>query len=63
MKRNYLFYCYSPNLKNFLTEHGIKFLHKGLNESTQRTFWVYERNVNLNNSLTKWSQYNEVTTT
>lgn len=60
MQRNYLFYCYSPKLKRFLSENGIKFLHKGLNEGTNKNFWVYERNSQLNSLLTEWSQETEV---
>lgn len=61
MIKNYLFYCYSPKLKTYLTEKGIKFLHKGLNENTLKNFWVYERNPQLNTLLTEWSLNNEVT--
>lgn len=60
MQRNFLFYCYSPNLKKFLSEKGMKFLHRGLNENTQKYFYVYERNEQLNILLTEWSQNNEV---
>ena len=35
---------------------NLRYLHKGLNDKTQRNFWVFERSEELNDALTEWSQ-------
>ena len=57
LKKSDLFYCYSGKLKRFLLkEKKIQYLHKGFNERTQKYFWVFTRNEELNNALTEWSR-------
>jgi hypothetical protein len=50
-----IFYCYSPNLKSALVNKGINYLHKGINDRTNKTFWVFEGTQALNNFLDIWS--------
>ena len=56
MERNDLFYCYSGKLKKFLSGKGIRFLHKGLNDNTNKWFFVYQRDDEFYKALTEWSQ-------
>jgi hypothetical protein len=56
MERDNLFYCYSGKLKKFISDKGIKFLHKGLNDKTNKWFFVYVRNEEFYKALTEWSQ-------
>lgn len=55
MNKSELFYCYSPKLKQYLCGKGIKFLHKGTNDNTNKWFWVFMKSDELNNVLTEWS--------
>ncbi|AND39603.1 hypothetical protein A361_10800 [Cytobacillus oceanisediminis 2691] len=52
---NRFFYCYSPVLYRFLRESGVKYICTGLNESTMRQFWQFERNDKLNDLLTEYA--------
>jgi len=51
-----LFYCYSGKLKQFLCNKGFRFLHKGLNDSTNKQFWVFIKDEKLNEARTQWSK-------
>lgn len=51
-----LFYCYSTNLKRFLIEdNNIKYLSKGVNDRTNKNFWLFERTEKLKKCLDEWS--------
>lgn len=53
---NQFFYCYSGKLKSFLIyKNNIRYLHKGHNDKTNKDFWVFYRDEQLNNALTEWS--------
>ncbi|MEW8987791.1 MAG: hypothetical protein AB2401_12480 [Bacillus sp. (in: firmicutes)] len=52
---NRFFYCYSPPLYRFLKQAGIKYVCTGLNESSMRQFWQFERNDKLNELLTEYA--------
>lgn len=56
LEKSELFYCYSGKLKKFLMSKGIRFLHKGINDSTNKWFFVYSRTDDLYKALTEWSQ-------
>ena len=49
------FYCYSPQLKTKLLTEGERFICVGLNESTQRKFWLFKQTEALGEVLAKWS--------
>lgn len=46
---NKLFYCYSPILKKALLHNGFRYLHKGINNKTNKHFWVFENSSELDN--------------
>lgn len=52
---NKYFYCYSPTLYRFLREKGVQYICTGLNESTMRQFWQFERTDHLNALLTEYA--------
>ena len=51
---NKYFYCYSHPLKSFLLNNGEKSIVSGLHPKTEKRYWVFERNNNLDNLLTEW---------
>lgn len=57
MKQNKLFPCYSIPMKNFLTEKGIRYELVGLHPETQKMFWVYIKNSNLQLALNEWLKH------
>lgn len=51
---NKYFYCYSYPLKEFLLSNGqVSILH-AKHPSTDKKYWVFEGNDNLNKLLTDW---------
>jgi len=44
---NNLFYCYSPVLKRALLHNGFQYLHKGINNNTNKYFWVFNNTLEL----------------
>lgn len=50
-----LYCCYSLNLRNYLFKHGVKYSLCALNPNNQRRFWVYIKDKQLDELLTKWS--------
>lgn len=50
------YYCYSPVLYRFLKAKGFHYICTGLNESTMRQFWQYERTADLNIALTAYGE-------
>lgn len=48
------YYCYSWPLKEFLRSNGEKSIVSGLHPKTQKKYWVFERNRNLDKLLTEW---------
>ena len=56
MDKKDIFYCYSPKLKKFLgAKKQIRYLHQGINTSTNKSFWVYIRTEELGAALTEWT--------
>lgn len=52
---NDYFYCYSPQLKKRLLDAGERFICVGLNESTQRKFWLFKQGDALAEVLVDWT--------
>ncbi|MCG5252608.1 hypothetical protein [Brevibacillus agri] len=52
------FYCYSPNLYEFLKRNGLRYICTGLHEKTLRKFWQYRRDERLNGLLAEYEQGN-----
>lgn len=55
---NSYYYAYSPNLYRHLKALGFRYICTGLNESTMRQFWQYERTPELSAALTKYTENN-----
>lgn len=51
-----VYYCYSHNLKNFLLKNGEQYIASGYHPKTQKKFWMFLRNENLDALLGSWSQ-------
>ncbi len=50
------FFCYSPRLKTQLLDAGERFICVGINESTQRKFWLFAQNASLSEVLADWAE-------
>ena len=48
------FYCYSYPLKEFLIANGQASIVAGIHPSTNKKYWVFNSNEQLNNLLTEW---------
>ena len=42
------FYCYSPNLKRGLIEHGFRYICTGQNQKSGAKFWLFPATEELN---------------
>lgn len=42
------FFCYSARLKRALEANGFRYICVGINENTQRKFWLYHGTQELN---------------
>lgn len=49
-----LFYCYSRPLKDFLISQGFRFILHSIHDKTQKKYWVFEGNDELNKQLEVW---------
>lgn len=56
MKKSKLFPCYSINMKNYFSEHGIKYELVGLNPYTHNMFWVYIKTPEVIHIMKEWNQ-------
>lgn len=52
---NKIYCCFSMNLKNYLSENGVKYEIEALSKSTHKTFWVYVINDKLKQLLNEWT--------
>lgn len=50
-----IYCCYSLNLKNYLSENGIRYEIEALSKSTHKTFWLYVIDDKLNQLLQEWT--------
>lgn len=50
-----LYTCYSLNLRNYLNDNGLKYKLAARNPNSNRLFWVYVKNTQLNDLLTQWA--------
>lgn len=57
-KMNEFFYCYSPNLHEFLRANGQRYICAGLNENTMRKFWQYKRTPEFERLLAEYTAKN-----
>lgn len=54
-KDNKLYYCYSINQLRFLKDKGLRYLCKGLNDKTNKNYWVFEKNEELSSALSEFT--------
>lgn len=50
-----LYYCYSLNLRNYLRDNDVKYKLCALNPNSQKRFWIYIKDKNLDILLDKWT--------
>lgn len=55
MKNKY-FYCYSPNMKKFFCENGLRYVMRSVHEKTKKPFWVFESGNDVTALLNKWKE-------
>ena len=48
------YYCYSYPLKNFLITNGLRFVIKGIHPETQKRYWIFQRDEQLDKLLGQW---------
>ena len=48
------FYCYSWNLKEFLTSNNIPIVMYSKNPNTNKMFWVFENSAKITELLNVW---------
>jgi hypothetical protein len=51
-----LYTCYSLNLRNYLNDNGVRYKLAARNPNSNKLFWVYVKNKQLNNLLTQWDK-------
>lgn len=42
MKNKIIFICYDISLRNYFTSKNIKWLLTGLNQTSKKSFWIYD---------------------
>ena len=50
-----LYTCYSLNLRNYLNSNGLKYKLAARNPNSNKLFWVYVKDEQLNILLTQWA--------
>jgi hypothetical protein len=48
------FYCYSPKMKQFFCENGLRYITRSVHEKTGKPFWVFESGNQVTELLNKW---------
>jgi hypothetical protein len=48
------YYCYSYPQKEFLKDNGLKYITSAKNQSTNKTYWIFEGTEQLNKLLQEW---------
>ncbi|HJF32213.1 MAG TPA: hypothetical protein K8V56_10645 [Sporosarcina psychrophila] len=47
--------CFSYKLKDFLHANEVVYIHHQVHSVTNKSFWVYERNILLDELLNQWA--------
>ena len=50
-----IYCCFSLNLKNYLSENGVRYELEAMSKSTHKTFWLYIIDDRLNQLLKEWT--------
>lgn len=56
MRMSLLYFCYSAELKNYLSSHGMRYEVCALNPNNHQMFWAYMRCDKLDDALNEWSR-------
>ncbi len=48
--------CYSPRMYSYLISRGIVPVNTGYNSKTDKSYWIYEMDKNLSESLMLWTK-------
>ncbi|MCM3394834.1 MULTISPECIES: hypothetical protein [Cytobacillus] len=54
LSRSDFFYCYNKHVSDYLTEHGIPFIHIGMEPKSQRLYSLYYINDQLQTVLNQY---------
>lgn len=54
------FYCYSKHLCLFLKLQDIDYIAKEINPNSNKPYWRFVRDDELNNALTNWEKYKQI---
>lgn len=54
MRNKKYYYCYSYPLKSFIMDNGERYVLKAIHPESQKQYWVFERNMNLDKLLAEW---------
>jgi hypothetical protein len=60
MQREKLFYCYNFEQAKFFKNNGIPFIDFGINPTNKRTFFVFERNDQLEVAFQIWNKNKQI---
>ncbi len=50
------FNCYTPKLRRYIREHGVKWVDKGINEKSGYMRWVFEQTDELSELLKRYKE-------
>ena len=59
MKNKKYFFCYSYNLKKFISNNGVRYEFAGNNPNNGKPYWGYLKDEKLNSLLSKWNEQYE----
>lgn len=51
-----IYYCYSKNLKKYLVENGQRYFSKAIHCQTNKKYWMFFHNEDLDKLLILWSK-------
>lgn len=51
------YYCYSTRLYHFLTSVKFRYISEGINQSTNKKYWMYEKSQTLDLAI---NEYNKI---
>lgn len=53
-----IYRCYSVNLMQFLSQHGVRYILIALDVKSQRKFWAYVKTDEFQKLLRQWMDNN-----
>ena len=55
-KQNKFFYCHNAKLRRFLTDNGVNWTDRGINETSGRPFWVFASDERFEKHLGEYNK-------